>query len=164
MGNPMAMVSMFRRDFLHSRTLTMRRAVLASLVAAAALAPTAHADPGPDTMANDGVVTPVFSQPTNVPGKSMVAVTVQYPPGGGTPAHHHAPSAFIMGYVISGQIRSQTEGEPEQVYHAGQTWSEEPGAHHTISENASTTEPAEFLAVFLVDIGTAAEALTTVDN
>ena len=77
-------------------------------------------------------------------------------------AHHHAKSAFIMAYVISGAIRSQVEGEPARVYHAGETWSEAPGAHHTISENASATEPAELLAVFLLDTGDG--PLTTDDN
>ena len=105
---------------------------------------------------------PVFNQPTNVPGKSLEAVTVSYPPGAKSGAHHHAKSAFIMAYVISGAIRSQVEGEPARVYHAGETWSEAPGAHHTISENASATEPAELLAVFLVDTGDG--PLTTDDN
>jgi quercetin dioxygenase-like cupin family protein len=58
-----------------------------------------------------------------------------------------------MAYVISGAIRSQLEGEPARVYHAGETWSEAPGAHHTVSENVSATEPAELLAVFLLDTG-----------
>jgi quercetin dioxygenase-like cupin family protein len=86
-------------------------------------------------------------------GKSMQAVTVSYPPGGASAAHHHARSAFIMAYVMSGAIRNQVEGEPARVYRAGETWSENPGAHHIISENASATEPAELLAVFLVDTG-----------
>ena len=95
----------------------------------------------------------VFDEPTNVAGKSMQAVAVSYPPGAKSVAHHHANSAFIMAYVISGAIRSQVEGEPARVYHAGETWRETPGAHHIISENASATEPAELLAVFLVDTG-----------
>jgi NADPH:quinone reductase-like Zn-dependent oxidoreductase len=85
--------------------------------------------------------------------EAAAALTVSYPPGGRSAAHHHARSAFIMAYVMSGAIRSQLEGEPARVYHAGETWSEDPGAHHTISENASATEPAELLAVFLLDTG-----------
>jgi quercetin dioxygenase-like cupin family protein len=67
-----------------------------------------------------------------------------------------------MAYVIAGVIRSQVEGEPARVYHAGETWSEAPGAHHAISENASATERAELLAVFLLDTGDG--PLTTDDN
>jgi quercetin dioxygenase-like cupin family protein len=114
-------------------------------------APAAGAEPAPQ--GQNPVVRTIFDQPTNVPGKSLQTVTVSYPPGGKSPAHHHAQSAFIMAYVISGAIRSELEGEPARVYHAGDTWSEAPGAHHTISENASATEPAELLAVFLLDSG-----------
>jgi quercetin dioxygenase-like cupin family protein len=124
--------------------------LLATLIAVAILAPAAHAEPN---SGQNPVISTVFDQPTNVPGKSLETVTVSYPPGAKSAAHHHAKSAFIMAYVISGAIRSQVEGEPARVYHAGETWSEAPGAHHTISENASATEPAELLAVFLVDPG-----------
>ena len=137
--------------------------LLAALIAVAILAPAAHAEPTPQNSGQNPVVRTVFDQPTNVPGKSLEAVTVwSYPPGAKSGAHHHAKSAFIMAYVISGAIRSQVEGEPARVYHAGETWSEAPGAHHTISENASATEPAELLAVFVVDTGDG--PLTTDDN
>ena len=129
------------------------KTLFAALAAATLLAPAAHADPTPENSNQKPVVRTVFDQLTNIPGKSLEAVTVSYPPGGKSRAHHHANSAFIMAYVISGAIRSQVEGEPARVYHAGETWSEAPGAHHTISENASATEPAELLAVFLVDPG-----------
>ncbi len=135
---------------------------LAALAAAVLLAPAAHAEPTPENSDHEPVVRPVFNQPTNVPGKSLEAVSVRYPPGAKSGAHHHAKSAFIMAYVISGAIRSQVKGEPARVYRAGETWSEPPGAHHTISENASATEPAELLAVFLLDTGDG--PLTTDDN
>jgi quercetin dioxygenase-like cupin family protein len=129
-----------------------RRALIAALVAGALTAPAAHAEP-PQHPGQNPVVRAVFDQATNLPGKSLQAVTVSYPPGSKSVAHHHAKSAFIMAYVVSGAIRSQVEGEPVRVYHAGDTWSEAPGAHHTISENASGTESAELLAVFLLDTG-----------
>jgi quercetin dioxygenase-like cupin family protein len=135
---------------------------LAALTIAVMLAPAAHAEPAPQNSGQKPVVRAVFDQPANVPGKSLEAVTVSYPPGAESGAHHHAKSAFIMAYVISGAIRSQVEGEPARVYHAGETWSEAPGAHHTISENASATESAELLAVFLIDTGDG--PLTTPDN
>ena len=127
--------------------------LLPALIAVAILAPAAHADPTPENSNQKPVLRTVFDQLTNVPGKSLEAVTVSYPPGAKSGAHHHANSAFIMAYVISGAIRSQVEGEPARVYRAGETWQEAPGAHHTISENASATDPAELLAVFLIDTG-----------
>jgi quercetin dioxygenase-like cupin family protein len=87
----------------------------------------------------------------NIEGKSMVAVVVTYPPGGKSAAHHHAPSAFIYAYVLSGAIRSQVSDEPAKVYRAGEGFYEVPGSHHRISENASDRDPASLLAVFVVD-------------
>lgn len=87
----------------------------------------------------------------NIEGKRMVAVVVSYPPGGGSSAHHHAPSAFIYAHILSGAIRSQVDDEPAKVYHAGEGFYEVPGAHHSVSENASDKAPASLLAVFVVD-------------
>lgn len=102
----------------------------------------------------------VFNRPiVNIPGKSMIAIQVDYAPGEKTPPHYHEKSSFIMAYVVKGAIRSQVEGEPVHVYQAGETWFENPGAHHVISENASETEPARLLAVFVAD--TDHEPLTT---
>src|SRR5579871_2304550 len=98
----------------------------------------------------------------NIPGKSIQALVVEYPPGGGTPAHRHANSAFITGYVLSGAIRSQVDNAPAKIYHQGEYFTENPGAHHTISENASKTEPAKLLAIFVLDTGEA--PLTTLDK
>jgi quercetin dioxygenase-like cupin family protein len=87
----------------------------------------------------------------NIEGKRMFAVVVSYPPGGGSPAHHHAASAFIYAHVLSGAIRSQVGDEPTKVYHVGEGFYEVPGSHHRISENASDSDPASLLAVFVVD-------------
>jgi quercetin dioxygenase-like cupin family protein len=87
----------------------------------------------------------------NVEGKRMVAVVVTYPPGGKSLAHHHARSSFIYAYVLSGAIRSQVDDEPAKVYQAGEGFYEMPGSHHSISENASDSNPASLLAVFVVD-------------
>jgi quercetin dioxygenase-like cupin family protein len=98
----------------------------------------------------------------NIPGKSITALVVNYPPGGGTPPHHHAPSAFITGYVLEGAVRSQVDDGPVKVYHVGEYFTENPGAHHRVSENASKTEPARLLAIFVVDTNEA--PLTTLDK
>ena len=97
-------------------------------------------------------VKPVFKHLIpNVEGKSMVAVVVSYPPGAKSSAHHHARSAFIYAYVLSGAIRSQVGDEPAKVYRTGEGFYEVPGSYHRISENASDTQPASLLAVFVVD-------------
>ena len=87
----------------------------------------------------------------NIAGKSLVALVVTYAPGGKSPSHRHAGSAFIYAHVLSGSIRSQVDDEPTRVYRAGEGFHELPGAHHRVSENASEREPASLLAVFVVD-------------
>lgn len=99
-----------------------------------------------------GKVTIVFEHALpNVPGKSMKGVLVEYGPGGGSPAHTHPKSAFIYATVLEGAIRSSVNGSPEKVFKAGENFYEEPGSHHEVSANASDTEPARLLAVFVVD-------------
>src|SRR5262245_14323402 len=87
----------------------------------------------------------------NIPGKSLVAKVVDYAPGGASASHVHAKSAFIYAYVISGAIESQVNDGPKRVYRAGESFFEEPGSLHRVSRNASKTEPATLLAVFVVD-------------
>jgi quercetin dioxygenase-like cupin family protein len=87
----------------------------------------------------------------NIPGKSLIAVEVDYPPGAASPSHTHAKSAFIYAYVISGAIESKVNDGETRIYRAGESWSEPPGATHSISRNASKTEPAKLLAVFVLD-------------
>jgi quercetin dioxygenase-like cupin family protein len=97
-------------------------------------------------------VTPNFKQAiTNIPGKSLVAVVVDYAPGGASHSHIHAKSAFIFAYVLSGDIESQVNDGPSRVYHVGESFYEAPGSRHPISRNASETKPARLLAVFVVD-------------
>jgi hypothetical protein len=77
-------------------------------------------------------------QPGDVPG-----------PGESSPQHSHP--CPVIGYVVQGAYRSQIEGEPEEVYKAGDTFYEAPNGLHVLSANASKTEPAAFIAVFVCD-------------
>ena len=96
----------------------------------------------------------------NAPGQTLTAVTVNYAPGGKSRGHHHAGSVFA--YVLSGAIRSENSATgPVKVYKAGESFFEPPGSKHLISENASATEPASLLAVFIADDGA---QLTTFDS
>ena len=135
------------------------KSISALLLATIMMAPTAVI---PATTYNE-TVKPNFSHRIpNIPGKSLVAVEVSYPPGGASAPHRHSNSAFIYAYVVSGQIASQVEGQPGHIYRAGECWYETPGAHHLIGRNASNTEPAKLLAVFVVD--TDDNALTIPDH
>ncbi|MET0776721.1 MAG: cupin domain-containing protein [Pseudomonas mandelii] len=123
------------------------RIILAAAFAAFSLTAAAADKPA-------GKVTVVFDRPIpNIPGKSMRGVLVEYGPGAGSPAHLHPKSAFIYATVLEGAIRSQVNGAPEKVYKAGENFVEEPGSHHQVSANASDTQPARLLAVFVLDTG-----------
>ena len=87
----------------------------------------------------------------NVPGKSIKCVLVEYGPGGYSPGHTHPKSAFIYATVLEGAIHSQVNDGPATIYKEGQSFSELPGDRHVVSANASETEPAKLLAVFIVD-------------
>jgi quercetin dioxygenase-like cupin family protein len=114
-------------------------------IAVAVAVPAAAHDPGEK-------VTPHFEHAIpNIPGKSLITLVVDYAPGGASPSHTHARSAFIFAYVLSGTIESQVDDEPKRTYSVGESWYEDPGASHRVSRNASSTVPARLLAVFVVD-------------
>lgn len=119
----------------------------AALAAAALLAGSVPA--GEATAAR---VTVEFDQPLpNVPGKSLRVVRIEYAPGGTSAAHTHARSAFIFARVLKGAIRSAVNDAPARVYREGESFQERPGDRHSVSANASATEPATLLATFVVD-------------
>ena len=124
------------------------RFLLCALALAALGATPARADDG------NAKVTLVYEHALpNVPGKSIKGVLVEYGPGGSSAAHTHPTSAFIYATVLEGAIRSQVNDGPVKTYRAGESFSELPGDRHGVSANASTTERAKLLAVFVVDSG-----------
>jgi quercetin dioxygenase-like cupin family protein len=131
---------------------TVIGAAYAALAIAAAAPAAAHS-------VGDKVTTNFAQTIPDIPGKSLIAFVVDYPPGGASAPHTHGKSAFIYAYVISGEIESKVNDGEARVYKAGESWSEPPGASHLISRNASNTQPAKLLAVFVAD--TDDKALTT---
>jgi quercetin dioxygenase-like cupin family protein len=96
----------------------------------------------------------------DIPGKQLTAVLVSYEPGGKSGPHHHAGDVFA--FVVSGAIRSENSATgPAKVYQAGESFFEPAGSKHLVSENASATESARLLAVFVAD---AKAQLTTQDK
>ncbi|MCK1664956.1 cupin domain-containing protein [Bradyrhizobium sp. 153] len=87
----------------------------------------------------------------NVPGKRVTIVRVSYGPGGFSRPHRHAGS--VTAYITKGEIRSQLGGGPIETFGVGESFFEPPASTHLVSANASTTEPAELIAVFVADEG-----------
>jgi quercetin dioxygenase-like cupin family protein len=97
-------------------------------------------------------VTLVYEHPLpDVPGKSVKGVLVEYEPGGYNAAHTHAKSALIYATVLQGSVLSGINGGEVKTYTEGMNFTELPGDLHDVSANASKTEPAKLLAVFVVD-------------
>jgi quercetin dioxygenase-like cupin family protein len=95
-----------------------------------------------------------------LPGESsrdLILVEVTYPPGAGSPAHLHANG--VMAFVVSGAVVSKVGDGPEQTFRAGDAWWEPPGAIHRVSRNASPTEPATLLAIYIAPKGATAADL-----
>jgi len=94
----------------------------------------------------------VISRPLpRMDGNHLKATVIEviYAPGEFSPPHSHP--CPVIGYVLKGAVRTKTKGEPEAVYKAGESFYEPPNGTHEISANASSSEPAEFLAYFLCD-------------
>ncbi|MBD2247843.1 cupin domain-containing protein [Nostoc sp. FACHB-888] len=154
---------MFTRFFSRVAFMTLSIFITLSIFATLPVFAASANDLSADTSNDLSKVTLVFDRALpNVPGKSIKGLLVEYAPGGSTPAHIHAASAFVYATVLEGAIRSKINDKPEQVYHAGENFFEVPGDHHRVSANASDTQPMRMLAVFVVD--TNEENLTRADD
>jgi quercetin dioxygenase-like cupin family protein len=85
------------------------------------------------------------------PGKEVLMITVDYPPGSVDPIHRHNAHAFI--YVLEGSIIMQVKGGKEVTLTPGQTFYEGPNDIHVVGKNASSTKPAKFVVFFIKDKG-----------
>jgi quercetin dioxygenase-like cupin family protein len=83
----------------------------------------------------------------DIPGKDVVMITVDYPPGAVDPIHRHDADSFI--YVLEGSIVMQVKGGKEVTLTPGQTWYEGPDDIHTVGRNASQSKPAKFLVMLV---------------
>ncbi len=79
----------------------------------------------------------------------ITTVEVTYAPGNFSAPHSHP--CPVIGYVIRGAVRMQVKGGQESIYKAGDSFYEAPNGIHLVSANASSTEPATFLATFICD-------------
>jgi quercetin dioxygenase-like cupin family protein len=86
---------------------------------------------------------------SDIPGKELLMITVEYPPGSSDPVHRHNAQALV--YVLEGSIVMGVNGEEPVTLTAGQTFYEGPNDIHTVGRNASKTMPAKFLVVLLKD-------------
>src|SRR5690349_3629969 len=103
-------------------------------------------------VAQEAKVTELMSKDlTEFPGKEVLMITVEYPPGSVDPIHRHNAHAFV--YVLEGSIIMQVKGGKEVTLTPGQTFYEGPNDVHVVGRNASSTKPAKFVVFFIKDKG-----------
>lgn len=99
-------------------------------------------------LAQEAAVTPLMSKDlSDMPGKELSMITVEYAPGGSDPIHRHNAHAFI--YVLEGSIVMQVKGGEQVTLTPGQTFYEGPDDVHVVGRNASSTAPAKFVVFFV---------------
>ena len=82
-------------------------------------------------IAQDAKVNSLMSKPlTDIQGKEVQVLAVEYPPGGHDPVHRHNAHGFI--YVLEGSIVMAVNGEQPVTLTAGQMFYEGPQrySHH----------------------------------
>lgn len=103
-------------------------------------------------IAQDAKVTSLMSKPVpDNPGKELLIIAVEYPPGASDPVHRHNAQALL--YVLEGTVVMGVNDEKPVTLTTGQTFYEGPNDIHTVGRNASKTLPAKFLVFFLKDKG-----------
>lgn len=103
---------------------------------------------GARARAQEPKVTPVMMKNlTDIPGKQLVVLTVEYAPGGADAPHRHNADALV--YVLQGSVIEQVKGGKPDTLTAGQTFYEGPADIHIVGRNASQTEPAKLVAILV---------------
>ena len=119
-----------------------------SLVVLCLMTGTSMAQQPTANQAPQASVTPLTSKDLpDFPGKEVLMITVEYPPGSSDPIHRHNAHAFV--YVLEGSIIMQVKGGKEVTLTPGQTFYEGPDDVHVVGRNASSSKGAKFI-VFLI--------------
>src|ERR1700754_4076147 len=83
----------------------------------------------------------------DVPGKEGMIETVDFAPGEVSQPHRHNSDVFV--YVLEGSIITQVKGGSPLTVRAGDVFYESPTDIHTVSRNASETQPAKLLVFYV---------------
>ena len=82
-------------------------------------------------------------------GKEIRMLTVEYVPAGSSLPHRHNAQVFV--YVLEGAVTMQVQGGAPVTLGPGGTFYEGPQDVHTVSANASRTQPAKILVFMIKD-------------
>jgi quercetin dioxygenase-like cupin family protein len=141
-----------RRDFNRDALTSALAAFAVGATGAQAFAQT------PAAGANAGRRQVIKQLLPGAPERELILIEVKLPPGAASPPHSHANG--VMAFVVSGAFVSRVNDGPEETYRAGDAWWEPLGAAHRVFRNASATEPATLLAIFVAPRGASGDELT----
>ncbi len=83
--------------------------------------------------------------------RNVQAVVIELGPAGGAPPHRH--DVAVLAYVLEGIVENQFDGGAILTHRPGDSWWEAPGTVHNVARNASKTERARLLVVYIGEEG-----------
>ncbi len=116
--------------------LKLATAALCSVIALSS----AHAGTGKAT-------TLMTKELPDFPGKEGMVELVEFAPGEASQVHRHNADLFV--YVLEGSVVTQVQGSAAQTIGAGGVFFESPTDIHSVSRNASDTQPAKLLVFYV---------------
>ena len=125
----------------------------AALIATASLA--LHAAHAQDVTLGDIRRTPLMTEDLSIPGRQVVQVRVDFPPGVAATRHNHPGEELV--YVIEGVLEYRLDGRPPVTLVAGDVLLIPYGTYHSV-RNLGGGNAAE-LATYIVDKGKPLSAL-----
>jgi quercetin dioxygenase-like cupin family protein len=129
----------------------MKFALIAAAALTLAAAPAARAQAPAAVPAAAAALTLMSKDLIAGPNKEVRVLELTSPPGAASMAHRHNGQVFV--YVLSGAMVMQVAGQAPVTVGPGQMFYENPADVHLMSRNASTTQPARFLAIMILDKG-----------
>jgi quercetin dioxygenase-like cupin family protein len=85
--------------------------------------------------------------------RNVQAVTIELGPAAVAPRHRH--DVAVLAYVLEGTVENQFNGGAVVTHKAGDSWWEAPGTVHDVARNASKTQRARLLVVYIGEAGKA---------
>ena len=132
---------------------THRIIAAAALIATISLAP--HAAQSQDVRLGDIKRTHLMKEDLSVPGREVVQVRVDFPPGVVAVRHNHPGEELV--YIIEGALEYQLDGRPPVTLKPGDVLLIPYGTHHAV-KNVGSGNAAE-LATYIVEKGKPLSAL-----
>ncbi len=119
----------------------------AALIATASLAPLAAQSQEPSL--GDIKRTHLMKEDLSIPGREVIQVRVDFPPGVVAARHNHPGEELV--YLIEGELEYRLDGKPPVILRAGDVLLIPYGTHHAV-KNIGTGNAAE-LATYIVENG-----------